>query len=187
MRHFKRYFFETVIIFISVSLSFLLTEWRENVREKKLEKMYHQNLLVDIQTDSRNLKNIIVSNELICESSRELILQIENYEIIHKMDTSELFNNIDNVLKDIYFNAPHPTFDELTSTGRFALFENFELKKTIFRYYNLYDNIRRMDENYHHYLVSLVHPYLINNLALSDIKWRNSEENYVIKSNLLKN
>ena len=122
MRHFKRYFFETVIIFISVSLSFLLTEWRENVREKKLEKMYHQNLLVDIQTDSRNLKNIIVSNELICESSRELLLQIENYEIIHKMDTSELFNNIDNVLKDEYFNAPHPTFDELTSTGRFALF-----------------------------------------------------------------
>ena len=50
------YLIEIIVIILGISITLALEEWRDTVKENKLETIYLKNLLADVDVDLQSLK-----------------------------------------------------------------------------------------------------------------------------------
>lgn len=161
-----KYLIEIVIIIIGISLSFALNDWEK----KKSAQVDYQGYLKKLQQDVR-IDSLQITNDM--RSYRNKIEGVDlifNYHEGFSEDSIALLGAAQNALSNfIQFLPNDNTFQVLTSTGDFRVFENDSLVSELFQLYGYdYDFIEMLGEEANNERVDLLKPYLIENIYFED-------------------
>ncbi len=122
------------VIFSSVFISFYLEDLRKDSNELVLKNELVSDLIITIEDDLEQLKNI----QDILQNSEKLILEILNdVDNNHnQLSDIETMNKILGIEVGFSFFPKDGIFNQLISTGTFELIKNEELKKTLLEIFN---------------------------------------------------
>lgn len=138
------YFWEFFMLFLAVTLGFLVENWREHFIEKKKEKQYIRSLVADLKDDDQN-----ISRELLAQENRTAMMD----SMINVLnDASKIHGNEGNLY---YWGRVSPrlgtlpvntrTFEQLKNSGNFRLIERIETSNQIMAYYESVPSIRLLE------------------------------------------
>jgi hypothetical protein len=77
----KNHFVELVVVFVGITLAFILNNWRESYKDKNLEKKYLASFYSDISTDINSLDSLISSKENTLRDTYRLISLLDHEKI----------------------------------------------------------------------------------------------------------
>lgn len=121
MKTIKRYAFETIVIFIGITMSFIFEEWRNSRQDDQKVKDYYGLLLADIASDTINLNKLF--DGLNFEQPRmDSVLTKKSYtdieEFAHNMCASFAFNQKQRLLS---------SFETIKQSGDLKLLQSKEI------------------------------------------------------------
>ena len=126
----KKYLIDILVIIIGISLSFLLDEWRQNLREKKVEIQALESIQNNLITDT----TLLATRIKICDKFLWGYDQALTYES-EEFPEDSLAIYFDYMLSYIGFNATDIGYEELKQTGHSSLISNKVLLNDIIRFY----------------------------------------------------
>ncbi len=131
---------EILIVIIGISIAFSLNKCAESNQDKKLEKLYLENLRNDIETDKANLEQ----NLELLTSKKEILFNSFKYfnPNIPKRD-SLLPRSFFRVAEIIEFSPKSTTHQTLINSGDLKLITNFNLKTAIQEHYRAYGSLQQ--------------------------------------------
>lgn len=161
-----KYLIEIIIIILGISASFALNEWSKKQSNHTDYKKYLESLKIDIQVDSAQMIRDLGSYTNIARGT-ELILR---YDDKNRKDSLLNFalavGGLDNFIE---FLPNNNTFQMLSSTGGFNVFENQELVKEIIQLYQFdYAFIKMIGTEANNEREDFIKPYLFKNIYLED-------------------
>ena len=129
-----KFIVEFGVIFSSVFISFYLEDLRKDSNELVLKNELVSDLIITIEDDLEQLKNI----QNILQNSEKLILEVLNdVDNDHnQLSNTEAMNKILGIEVGFSFFPKDGIFNQLISTGTFELIKNEELKKTLLEIFN---------------------------------------------------
>tara|TARA_B100001057_G_scaffold18255_1_gene16879 strand:- start:102 stop:809 length:708 start_codon:yes stop_codon:yes gene_type:complete len=129
-----KFIVEFGVIFSSVFISFYLEDLRKDSNELVLKNELVSDLIITIEDDLEQLKNI----QDILQNSEKLILEVLNdVDNDHnQLSNTEAMNKILGIEVGFSFFPKDGIFNQLISTGTFELIKNEELKKTLLEIFN---------------------------------------------------
>ena len=139
------YFFEFLMLFLAITLSFFV----ENLREKHIEnlraKEYAQSLYDDLKTDTALIQRTYNEKKWIMAKFDSVGKMLESTdlkynEIIYYVERYIIFNDV--------FISQDVTFQQLRNSGNFRYIKNIALYKRIADYYSLYSRYQSIDGSF---------------------------------------
>ena len=129
-----KFIVEFGVIFSSVFISFYLEDLRKDSNELVLKNELVSDLIITIEDDLEQLKNI----QDILQNSEKLILEVLNdVDNDHnQLSNTEAMNKILGIEVGFSFFPKDGIFNQLISTGTFELIKNEKLKKTLLEIFN---------------------------------------------------
>ena len=125
---------EAVIIVVSILLAFAVEEWREENRDRDLEREYLTRLVEDLDA------NVAEADFQGRAHARQVANARAVYPLVSRGDPTDLNNAA--VVAASYNASPSATanwvddtFEELKSTGRFSLIRSTDIRQTLLAYY----------------------------------------------------
>ena len=141
------YFWEFFMLFLAVTLGFLVENQREHYVEHLREKEYIRSMVADLQDDTAILsKNItaIKSGAVLLDS---LITVLDDKHLIKESgDQLYYFGRVGPRLGT--FSNNNRTFEQLKNSGGFRLIRNDKSSSKIIEYYNAILAIRQLEDIY---------------------------------------
>ena len=138
------YFWEFFMLFLAVTLGFLVENIREHSVEKKKEKQYIQSMIADLKED-----DLAISRELIADENRiammdSMIKVLNDAAKIHGNEGSLYYwGRVSPRLGNLPVNTR--TFEQLKNSGSFRLISNIEISNRIMAYYESIPAIRLLE------------------------------------------
>ncbi len=126
------YFFEIMVIFIGISISFLFDEWRDNRKDRELEHKHLIDLKSNLQQDTFQLAHMIEGGKIFVNSSRKLATFKNDAAILDSIDF-----HIDNASSYQLLKSNKTAYEEIKQTGHTGLITNDSLKKIVLQHYTL--------------------------------------------------
>ncbi len=121
---------EAVIIVVSILLAFAVEEWREESRNRDLEREYLTRLVEDLDA------NVAEADFQGRAHARQVANARAIYPLVSRADAAELESAI--IVAASYNASPSATanwvddtFEELKSTGRFSLIRSTDIRQTL--------------------------------------------------------
>lgn len=144
----KNHIVEVIVVFLGVTLAFLLDNYREQVRTAELEQRYLTALHKDISADIQQLQDLIeyTRTNLSQVVKLDRMLQRENVN----MDSLDLYTA--SMASLDRFTPQQITYQSLTASGDWAVLSSFELKQQLSELYSFYDIVNRKDQVYVEYI-----------------------------------
>ena len=126
------YFWEFFMLFLAVTLGFLVENWREHRVEHNRAGEYAKMLKLDLVNDTLSLNNFV--HVLTTESSdQDFVTNLFNKEIrditiadLRKKDTVSFLMD--------YFQPNNATFEQMKTSGELRYFKNIELTSRLAHY-----------------------------------------------------
>lgn len=128
----KKYLSEVIVIFIGISISFWFDEWRDDRKDKELERKYLENLRSNLVQDTLILQYSIESGRVLTRSTQLLAIFKSDTEIADSISF-----HIDNSSSYYSFMPNQTTYEELKQNGHTRLIQTDSLKKFILNHYTL--------------------------------------------------
>jgi len=131
------YFWEFFMLFLAVTLGFLVENQREHYIEHQREKKYAQLLYSDLKTDTarlNSLKNFKLLKAGKLDSLKSILISSDIQHQSPRVYYYTLFINI-----SPRFLSQDVTMQQLRSSGNFRYFKNIELYNSISHYYRYCD------------------------------------------------
>lgn len=154
------YLIEIFVIILGISITLALEEWRDNVKENRLERIYLKNLLTDIEQDLQSLKNTSFATQTIIDRGNDLIAHIRNPE--SKVISFNQFEaDVWAILGRPKFLSNDATFSDLKSSGNLHLLKDIQLKNVLFSYYSQVQNIKNDQDAEQQATITLSGSYFI--------------------------
>jgi hypothetical protein len=129
---FIQYLFEIIVIFIGISISFWFDEWRNNRKDKEMERKHLSDLRDNLQQDTFLLSFQIENGDRLINSSRKLAAFKNDADILDSVNI-----HIDNATSYLFLQTNQTAYEEIKLTGHTSLITNDTLKKSILGYYTL--------------------------------------------------
>jgi hypothetical protein len=127
-----QYVFEIIVIFIGISISFLFDEWRDNRKDRELERKHLMDVKSNLQQDTFLLSQMMANSKIFANCSRKLATFKNDSEISDSLDFY-----IDNASSYSLLQTNHMAYEEIKQTGHSSLITNDSLKKFILQHYTL--------------------------------------------------
>jgi hypothetical protein len=153
------YLIEILVIILGISITLALEEWRDDGRERRLEKIYLSNLLTDIKTDRQSLDNT--------EARTRVLLQKAD-ELLHPAPGLRWREDVRTILGRPKFISQDATFSDLKSSGNLHLVNDISLKNLLFAYYDQTQVIKEVQDAEQLATVTVSGPYFLNHVPLDD-------------------
>jgi len=135
---------ELLVIFVGISASLLVDEWRDDRKERSLEKKYLQSLEKALQLDQTNIEFLLAENQ-----AKQAQIRLLISEILAENDyNAKIF--ADGIMATATFEGFVPedaTFQDLKSTGNILVISNYALRSAIFEYYHYCQGLRENDNS----------------------------------------
>ncbi len=154
---------EILIVIIGISIAFSLNKCSERRQDKKLERLYLENLKNDIETDRLNLKQNLIQ----LTSKKETIFNTFKYFYpnVPKRD-SILPSNFFKVVEIIEFSPKSVTHQTLMNSGDLKLITNFDLKTAIQEHYRNYSSLEQDYDRMVNISTKYIADYFIYNMDM---------------------
>jgi hypothetical protein len=139
------YFWEFFMLFLAVTLGFLVENLREHIVEKKKEKQYIQSLIADLKEDSRTISQDMINLEKRI-AMMDSMITILNDSVRIRGNEGHLYYwaRVSPRLGNLTVNTR--TFEQLKNSGNFRLIRNIEISNRIMSYYENIPSIRLIED-----------------------------------------
>jgi hypothetical protein len=134
---------EIVLVMIGILLALQVSHWNNQSTDRKLEKRYLSELILDLQTDSIVISEAKKYSDKQVLSKRKLEKHFEGKQIIEDSLLSYFGNQWRHASK---FNPITTTLDEMKSTGNIGVIQNTAIRRKILETYNYYTTHINNDE-----------------------------------------
>jgi hypothetical protein len=161
------YLIEIVVIILGISITLALEEWRDGVKEEKLENLYRKNLLADINADLGGLQKAAAETTTLLAHG-QAILQSENGPAAESRPDTALTTDLRAILGRPNFIPHDATFAELKSSGNLHLLKDVDLKWLLFAFYNQARVIKEVQDAEQQATINLVGPYFLQRIPMDD-------------------
>jgi hypothetical protein len=129
-KHISHYAFEFLMLFLAVTLGFLVDNFREERADHKRVKKYMTAFMNDLETDMENIDSLKARREIRNVWCDSLIYRL-NDPAPHG---AELYYYGRNASRRLHFYSRDITLEQMKSTGIFRVVEDDELLNTINHY-----------------------------------------------------
>lgn len=164
---------EILIVIIGITIAFSLNKCAQDSQDKKLEKLYLDNLKNDIETDKSNLElnleKLTTKKEILFNSFRYFNPAIPKRDSIL---TVNFFNSVE----VIEFSAKSITHQTLINSGDLKLITNFHLKTSIQEHYRNYGRLQQDYDRMVNLSKKYIADYFIYNIDMD--KFRRGEKTF---------
>ena len=139
------YFFEFLMLFLAITLSFFVENLREKYVENKRAKEYAQSLYDDLKIDTAIIRRTYNEKKWIMAKFDSVGKMLESTdlkynEFIYYVERYIIFNDV--------FISQDVTFQQLRNSGNFRYIKDVALYKKIADYYSLYSRYQAIDGNF---------------------------------------
>ena len=139
------YFWEFFMLFLAVTLGFLVENMREHFVEHKREKQYIRSLIADLKDDDQNISREIIAQEKRMTMMDSMITILNDPTKIHGNEGSLYYwGRVSPRLGTLPVNTR--TFEQLKNSGNFRLIEKIEISNRIMEYYENIPPIRLLED-----------------------------------------
>ena len=128
------YFWEFFMLFLAVTLGFLVENWREHYIEHKREKEYARLLYGDLKKDTAWLHRVIMIRKWKDVKIDSLLYSLSSSELQKEANSIYYYSSFLNL--DNSFTPNEATIQQMRSSGSLRYFKNLKLYNTITIYYN---------------------------------------------------
>lgn len=137
---------EIILVMIGILLALQVSHWNNESADRKLEKRYLSELILDLQTDSLVIARAKKSSDLQASTKIKLL----GYYKEQKIKEDSLIYYFDEQWRNVAkFNPITTTLDEMKSTGNIGVIENTAIRRKILETYNYYTtHINNFQERY---------------------------------------
>ena len=145
-KYFKYAIGEIILVMIGILLALQVSNWNNQSTDRKLEKRYLSELILDLQTDS-----IVISNSKKYSDKQVLSkIKLRKYFEGKQITEDSLLSYFGNQWKHTSkFNPITTTLDEMKSTGNIGVIQNTAIRRKILETYNYYTtHINNVEERY---------------------------------------
>lgn len=146
-RTLKSYFFEGIMIFVAVSLSFLAEEFREKLQETKRENKFMKSLVEDLDRDLVSLSDMAVTyGQKYLPSGDSISMFLGDYE--SEKIANSFYYQLRLVIRYIPLKSfvNNRTFTQLENSEGLGLIKQEEILKEIQDYYQAIETINEMEQ-----------------------------------------
>ncbi len=147
-KYFKYAIGEIVLVMVGILLALQVSHWNNQSADRKSEKRYLSELVLDLQTDSIVISKIKKYSDRQALSKKKLRKYFEGKQIIEDSLVSYFGDQWRNAAK---FNPITTTLDEMKSTGNIGVIENTSIRRKILETYNYYTT--HINNNEDRYLI----------------------------------
>lgn len=128
------YFWDFFMLFLAVTLGFLVENWREHFIEHGREKEYARLLYDDLKKDTAWLHRVIKIRKWKEEKIDSLVYSLSQPDLQKEANSIYYYSSFLNL--DNSFTPNEATIQQLRSSGSLRYFKNIKLYNTITLYYN---------------------------------------------------
>jgi len=132
-KYLKYAFGEVVLVMIGILLALQVNNWNELRKENKKEKLYLTQLFNEFKKDSTNLEWITGLAESKINQA-DTVIQLIKIKNSNLKDSISAVRNIFLIGKGTNFEPFLPTYEELVSSGQFAIIKNKQISDKIRAY-----------------------------------------------------
>jgi hypothetical protein len=172
------YLIEILVIILGISITLALEEWRDDLKEERLEQVYLKNLMVDIKVDQTSLETTIAQTVKLLDRGNDLLLYTKNQ---NKIESGQLNRDIRDIISRPKFISNDATFSDLKNSGNLHLLKDVQLKNLLFAYYNQTQIIADVQGAEQMATITLTGPYFFKHFSLAD---STSKENPTSQENM---
>jgi hypothetical protein len=162
------YLIEILVIILGISITLVLEEWRDSSRERRLEQIYLENLLTDVNVDLQSLNYTSAATQKILDRGNELLACIGNPDS-KVLSLTQLNTDVRAILGRPNFLSTDATFSDLKSSGNLHLLEDIQLKNLLFAYYNQVQNIKDNQNAEQQATIILAGSYFLKQFSMNDV------------------
>jgi primosomal protein N' len=134
-KYFKYAIGEIILVMIGILLALQVSNWNNQSTDRKLEKRYLSELILDLQTDSIVIYEAKKYSDKQVLAKRKLEKHFEGKQITEDSLLSYFGNQWRHASK---FNPITTTLDEMKSTGNIGVIQNTAIRRKILETYNYY-------------------------------------------------
>ncbi|MBT6765423.1 MAG: hypothetical protein HOA90_12925 [Prolixibacteraceae bacterium] len=149
---------ELIVVFLGVTVGFLLNNWRIQNQEKSLEQKYLNGFAQNIKINNTSLQTAIETDSLRIENMKPMILILQSGELPADSVIS-VFQNIISISR-LEFHTD--TYQEIINSGNLNIITNFQLKEKIVNYHISIDGVKFVEDYFHNYHNTFVLPFVLN-------------------------
>ena len=145
---------EIILVVIGILIALGINNWKENQAETKQQNLIFENLSLELNNNLKNLNSVIELSESYINSSEHLLLSMNN------MATNKFKDEkLDSLLSTFGFSQWKRTnlnIKSLENSGRLNSVENNELKRLIYDWLSLIEDLelieKRSDYSFQYYV-----------------------------------
>ncbi|TGY89888.1 hypothetical protein E5163_01745 [Marinicauda algicola] len=139
-------FIEFVIVIAGVVIGFQITAWNEARQDRVRERIYLEQLLIDLQSDAETGRRGVASTERVDAAAQRVLAVLEGDGRSDGTDDAALVASLPYAGYAYLPLANDATYREMISTGALSLVEDIELKRALATYYASAEAGRQWDE-----------------------------------------
>jgi hypothetical protein len=163
IKNYRSFVLEMLAIFIGISASFWVANYRTSLEETELAEKYLKGFIKDFQADIGQLDTLINARKKQSLSAKALLKTIETNDL----DVDEFYDNYFYLYPFYRFTPSTNTLEEVLNTSHLRLINDVELKNRILDLRSLHSNIKLVEEHIYHDRMA----YLYNELTMSNIEF----------------
>jgi hypothetical protein len=173
---------ELIVVFIGITLAFMLNNWRESYNNQQLENKYLIGFLNDISDDSAELNTTIKLNEQKLKRVNQFIGDLRKGTV--QYDSALVI--IGDLVQIHQFLPKLSTFETIKNSGNLSLISDYNLKESLINYYQSFEEKKLQESYYNLYINEYVIPFVYKNVNFleREIINKNAINNYEF-SNLI--
>ena len=160
----KKLFLELMVVFLGVSGSFFINNWRDSKNNIELEQRYINSFVQNIDSNIVFLKNDIGVDTVALSTLKNKMNILEKGDV----HSDSLMSIIQIVLYVSKLDLQKSTFDDIKYSGNLNIIRDYNIKEKIISYYNLVDGAIYIDGYYNNYFSDMILPYMMNNFSFSE-------------------
>lgn len=182
------YFWEFFMLFLAVTLGFLVENKREHYVETKREKQYIRSLFEDLKENDTTISRQLIVQRNRVDMMDSMINMLNNPSTIHGHEgLLYYFARKSPRLQVLAINSR--TFDQLKNSGNFRLISDLETSNRIMAYYETLPLIRQIEglffEEFNQYKIiasQIFDPAVFSSMEMKDGEIIRSDKNPTLRS-----
>ncbi len=160
----KTHFIELLVVIIGISIAFSLNSWKEDSKQKALEKKYITSLKSDLEFDLNELNQIADTSQYYLKMQGGLlgVLNTRNYQ------NDSLFYYVIALYGFQEFVPRDNTYESMKGSGKLEIISDFDLKNEVTIQYNqYYKQLKSLDDYHKKTVYDEISPYLNKNVQFT--------------------
>jgi len=166
---------ELLVVFIGISLAFMLNNWRENRSDQIMAEKYINSFRNDIEYDFAQLDSIISRDEKKLDRFIQLIKSLK--------DNSATISDAERIIGDMATLNPFmpkiSTYESIKNSGHLNLLTDYNIRERLIQYYQSLEDKKLVEEMNMLYMNNYIIPFIHENADFMKGK--------IINRNIIKN